>query len=674
MPLHRLHLRRVLRALRRHELGALQLLALQLAAVAVAQQLHGLVLLRALRAQLRVPPAVQPLLRLVPQVLAAHRLRRQPLRGAARNRELPEEGVRHVARQLRLALFHERLERLRVPGGRLDRLVVRHHAQRRARVPERQAGVHQQTRAAQARVPRARAARELAVVGARLSVPVILQHLFDRGRHAGRALGDDRDAVAATVRDRQRQIAREHHGPHLKAHALDDALVRPHVAGERGGDDATVHVKVDVGAYVARELRDHLAVARPRVLLDVLAEGVDAQAQRARHAPVVDEAPERERALHLDVLGAVLGEERGHLADDEREHEASEEHHGAREQALGDGLGHDVPVPHRGERLHRPEQRGDVQLPGAHVRAGVVLAREVVHRAVQARHPVAQQTKHDEQLGHAHLRVVHQRVLLVPLEDARRACDAQQLQQTQEREEVERGGGAAGEGLLLARARVVRRDVPRALGEAFQASADVLHGDARQEVHREPRSKVVLTDPREVHHVHHLVVLLAVFPVRGEEPQAKVDPEVQVHEKLQHVPAAVRVRVEAHAVRHRERDVHQDEDLRRVPYAAERRVRVKHVRGDVARRARSRDGGILLRHVLAFSSHVGNRVGGASFQERVVVLRPARATGTRRVRGLVVGVCAGLVRAVRGEWTSGACGERGWRRGRSRETGTPTKR
>ena len=128
--------------------------------------------------------------------------------------------------------------------------------------------------------------------------------------------------------------------------------------------------------------------------------------------------------------------------------------------------------------MHRPEQTRDVQFPGTHVRPRVILAREIVHRTVQARHPVAQQTKHDEQFGHAHLRVVHQRVLLVPLEDARRARDAQQFQQTQKREKVERGGGAARERYVFSVARVAVSDVPRALVETFQASADVLHGDA----------------------------------------------------------------------------------------------------------------------------------------------------------------------------------------------------
>jgi len=46
-------------------------------------------------------------------------------------------------------------------------------------------------------------------------------------------------------------------------------------------------------------------------------------------------------------------------------------------------------LPHGSQRLHGPEQRRHIQLPVQHLPPRVVLPREVVHTAVQTRHPVA---------------------------------------------------------------------------------------------------------------------------------------------------------------------------------------------------------------------------------------------------------------------------------------------
>ena len=153
---------------------------------------------------------------------------------------------------------------------------------------------------------------------------------------------------------------------------------------------------------------------------------------------LVHEPTHSESLVHGQGLRRIVGEGDGHLRDDERKDKPAKHHHAARDDPLQHRLRHDVTVSNGGERLNRPVERRDVQFPGSHLPPRVILAREVVHGAVRARHPVRHQRERHQQLKHGVDCVMLKRHLLVALEHAHRAEDAKQLEQTQRGEEMER--------------------------------------------------------------------------------------------------------------------------------------------------------------------------------------------------------------------------------------------
>mmetsp|Transcript_24250 Transcript_24250/g.79045 ORF Transcript_24250/g.79045 Transcript_24250/m.79045 type:complete len:369 (+) Transcript_24250:1354-2460(+) len=283
----------------------------------------------------------------------------------------------------------------------------------------------------------------------------------------------------------------------------------------------------------------------------------------------------------------------GDGADDVPVHEGAEKHAHHHPHALHRRHRRNVTVPNRGHGHHGKVQGGDVHLSVVDARRlspRLVEARDVLphprlfveHLAAavlgielaveqseldpvdalpfqvdderhEARHPVRENQRHAPKLAQLESGVINRNLALDPLEDARRAQDAQELRQPKETDHAQN--------LELIHSLAVHQD------------ADGVERQDRDEVDPEPRAEVLFGDETLIEDV--------VAAERVLEPEKKVEKQVveeaQIDAPVQEKEPVQRRGEERHFVRRHARSEDEQHDGDHVPLLDEAvRSRVNH--------------------------------------------------------------------------------------------------
>ena len=189
----------------------------------------------------------------------------------------------------------------------------------------------------------------------------------------------------------------------------------------------------------------------------------------------------------------------------------------------------------------------------------------------EAAEEVAEVEHEHHQLGHADDVDVLEQVVLVPFEQPHDLEQPQQLDQAEEAEELEELEELPGAVLL---ADVAPVNLHGTLQRTLRRPQRQIHGEARQQIDREPGLEVVRADQLRMVDDDALLLLSLVA---GAKVEGDVEPKVKVDEELDPVGRTLRGLLQTDAERDGDGDEHQDDRLQQVPVLAEVSVRVDAV-------------------------------------------------------------------------------------------------
>ena len=380
-------------------------------------------------------------------------------------------------------------------------------------------------------------------------------HVLPRAvQHLHLTAGDDEHVPADLSHLEDHLFVHERHQLHSHAELGDEyvvveAPVAVDVEERHLVDDVTVLVHQQLAPEVIRHLhQDRLRVVRLRLLLAEVLEHVFKKLPR--EVVVADKRGHLVHLLRVSLLARVgVGHHVRHRRDHAGEDEAADDHAEARDDALDAGGGADVAVPHGGHRGKRPVYARDVPVPhffsGRFVVAEVALEpgfqsavldllilllgaplgyREVVEEAAEE---VAEVEHEYHQLRDADEVHVLEQVVLVPLEQPHDLEQSQQLDQAEQAEEFEELEELPGAVVIrIRRAPVNLHGAPQ---RTLRRPQRQIHGQARQQIDREPRLEVILADELRMVDDDALFLLRLVAGAKVEED---VEPKVEVDGEL----------------------------------------------------------------------------------------------------------------------------------------------